>query len=228
MTDSTSHSEQHSVDPREPDPNLIKWLRENCVPVGGATLGAFLLCLVAHYSSITIDWTSTKSFTDAFADVTQSAALIAGGVWAYFKFAKGRTFQDRLISSVSGKFVLIDGAVFLVVTTQIKNVGLSRIAFDQEASSLAVFEYVAPEVEEILNVGNNRLAAFHVLGVKDKYIEPNEIVERQCLIGLPRVSDIGYQLEVEVVTVSGYAWRATTIVDRSTFEDNKVGSIQLR
>ena len=70
MTDSTSHPAQHSVDPREPDPNLIKWLKENCVPIVGTTCGAFLVCLVAHYSSITIDWTRTKDFTEAFANVT--------------------------------------------------------------------------------------------------------------------------------------------------------------
>ena len=78
--------------------------------------GALLWCLIAHYTSITIDWTSTKDFTDAFANLTQSVALIAGGVWAYFKFAKGRTFQDRLIPTVSGRLVSINGSVFLVVT----------------------------------------------------------------------------------------------------------------
>jgi hypothetical protein len=66
-------------------------------------IGALLFCLVAHYSSTTVDWTSTKNFTDAFANVTQSVALIGGGVWAYFKFAKGRTFQDRLIPDTFGE-----------------------------------------------------------------------------------------------------------------------------
>src|SRR6185295_3071604 len=127
MTDSTSHSVQQSVDSHEPDPNLIIWLRENCVSIVGAVSGALLLCLVAHYSPITIDWTRTKDFTDAFANLTQSLALIAGGVWAYFKFAKGRTFQDRLIPTVTGKVLSIDGSVFLIVTVQIKNVGLSKL-----------------------------------------------------------------------------------------------------
>ena len=117
MTNSTSHSVQHSVDPPEPDPDFIKWFRENCVPIGGMAVGALLFCLLAHYGSITIDWTRTKDFTDAFANVTQSLALIAGGVWAYFKFAKGRTFQDRLIPTVNAKIVMIDGTVFLNVTT---------------------------------------------------------------------------------------------------------------
>jgi hypothetical protein len=94
MTDSTSRSAQHSVDPPELDPNPIKWFKENSVPIGGMAVGALLVCLVGHYGSITVDWTRTKDFTEAFANLTQSCALIAGGVWAYFKFAKGRTFRQ--------------------------------------------------------------------------------------------------------------------------------------
>ena len=123
MTDSTSHPAQHSVDPTEPEPNFINWLRENCVPIVGAVSAALVLCLVAHYGSTTVDWARTKDFAQVFATVTQTLALIAGGVWAYFKFAKGRTFRDRLSPTLSGKLVSIDGSVFLIVTVQIKNVG---------------------------------------------------------------------------------------------------------
>jgi hypothetical protein len=82
------------------------------VPIAGTVFGALLVCLVAHYSSITFNWAKAKDFAQALANVSQSLALIGGGVWAYFKFVKGRTFQDRLTPTVSGKIVLIDGAVF--------------------------------------------------------------------------------------------------------------------
>jgi hypothetical protein len=78
MTDVSSHSTQHSVDPPEPD--FIKWLKENCVPIAGMICGALVLCLVGHYSSTSVDWTRTKDFAEGFANVTQSLALIAGGV----------------------------------------------------------------------------------------------------------------------------------------------------
>jgi hypothetical protein len=100
---------------------------------------------------------------------------------------------------------------------------LSRIAFDQELSSLVVFEYVPSEAKEILSVRSNRLSSVRVFGEKDGYIEPNEIVERQMLIALPGVSKIGYQLELKVFSNSGYAWRSTTIVDKSVFSHNEVG-----
>jgi len=223
MNNSTSHSVQHSVDPPEPDPNLIRWLRENCVPIGGLSVGALMFCLVAHYGSITVDWTRTKDLTDAFANVTQAFALIAGGVWAYFKFAKGRTFRDRLIAIVNGKIVLIDGTVLLVVTTQIKNVGLAKVAFSPRASTVNVFEYILSDTEEIVSVEIKHLGSFRILGDEDKFIEPNESVERQCLVVLPRVSTVGYQLEFEVFAESGYSWRATTVAGNSAFEHNKAG-----
>jgi hypothetical protein len=77
MTDFTSHSPPQSADPSEPDPDFINWLKENCVPIVFTAFGALLLCLIAHYSSVTIDWTRPKEFTEAFANVTQSLALLA-------------------------------------------------------------------------------------------------------------------------------------------------------
>lgn len=217
MIDASSHSMQHSADPVEPDPNFVKWLKENCVPIIGMAFGALVLCLVAHYGSTTVDWARTKDFAEAFASLTQTLALIAGGVWAYFKFAKGRTFRDRLNPAVGGKLVSIDGSVFLMVTIRFQNVGLSRIAFDQDVSSLAVFEFVPSQTDVLLSVENNRLATVRVFRDTDRYIEPNEIIERQTLIALPHVSVIGYQLEFEVFSDSGYEWRAMSIVDKSAF-----------
>ena len=223
MTDASSHSARHSADLNEPEPDFIKWLKENCVPIVGIVFGALVLCLIAHYSSTTVDWARTKDFAEAFANVKQTLALIAGGVWAYFKFAKGRTFRDRLNPTVSGKLVSIDGSFFLIGTIQLQNVGLSRIAFEQQASSLTVFEFVPSQTDEILRLEYNLLASFSVFGETDRYIEPNEVVERQTLIVLPLVSSVGYQLEFKVLSGSGYVWRATTIVDKSASANNDVG-----
>jgi hypothetical protein len=88
-------------------------------------------------------------------------------------------------------------------------------------SSLVIFEYVASPEDEIVSVKNKWLTSFRVFGDKDRYIESNETVQRQSLIALPRTSEIGYQLEIEVISDAGYTWRTTTIVDRSAFEDNE-------
>jgi hypothetical protein len=124
---------------------------------------------------------------------------------------------------VNAKIVLIDGSIFLVVTTLIENVGFAKIAFNPRASTVNVFEYILSETGEITSVVTNQLASFRVFGDEDKYIEPNELVERQCLIVLPRVSTVGYHLKFEVLSESGYSWRATTIAGKSAFEHNEMG-----
>ena len=79
MTDASSHSTQHSADLNEPEPDFVKWLKENCVPVIGMAFGALVLCLVAHYGSTAVNWERTKDFTEIFAKITQTLALVAGG-----------------------------------------------------------------------------------------------------------------------------------------------------
>ena len=46
----------------------------------GLAFGALIFCLLIHYGSITVDWTRTKDFTEGLANLTQSLALIGGGV----------------------------------------------------------------------------------------------------------------------------------------------------
>jgi hypothetical protein len=85
MTDSTSHSSQHSVVPAEPDPNLIKWLKENCVPIVGIVSGALVSCLVAHYSSITVDRQGRK--------ISLSHLGMSLNLWLYLLAASGPTLS---------------------------------------------------------------------------------------------------------------------------------------
>jgi hypothetical protein len=206
--------------PNQPDPAGVKLFREYSIPIAGLVVVFLLLCLIGHYSSTTVDWGRTKDFTDSFRSVTQGLAFIAGGIWAYFKFVKGRTFQESLTPVVAGKFVSIDGEVFLVVTTQIKNVGLSKITFNQTGSALIIFEYTPTPSPEIHTVADSRLTSFDVFAQKDRYIEPNEIIEGQRLIAIPKSVSLAYRLELEIVSASGYTWQATTIVDKSTLTDN--------
>jgi hypothetical protein len=109
-----------------------------------------LLCLVAHYSSIEIDWATTHDFTGSIQDLVQVVAFCAAGWWAYFKFIKGRTFQESLKPKVRGRFVSLDGVIYLVATILIKNVGSSRVDFDHETSALILHEYITSSDVEIM------------------------------------------------------------------------------
>lgn len=151
----------------EPIPDSIRWFREHSVPITGVVVVFLVVCLVGPTSRI--DWTKAKDFTDVFRNVTQSLAFIAGGIWAYFKFVKARTFQESLIPVVSGKFVAIEDRVYLVATIQVKNVGLSKIEFSQKGSALMVFEYAPTSLEKIQTVEGKQVTAFDLFEPRSFY-----------------------------------------------------------
>ncbi len=222
MADESNHQKpenQIPQAPREaPDPHWVEFLQEHSIPITGVIFGALLLCLIGHYSPVAVDWGRTKDFTDAFRNVTQGLAFVAGGIWAYFKFVKGRTFKESLIPGVSARFTLIDNVTYVVITTQVKNVGLSKIEIDHR-SALIMFRYTTSPSTEIHNVDDDRLAVFDVFNKSERYIEPNEIIEWQRLIAMPVPLDIAYRLEVEVASMAGYTWRANCIIDKSSLNE---------
>ncbi len=180
---------------------------------------ALLVCGIGHFSTVIVDFARTKDIIEASKDVVEMLAVAAGGVWAYFKFVKGRTFKESLIPAVSGKFASIDGAIYLFATTRIKNVGLSKIEFDREGSALILFEYNPSSQNEIHTVADNRLTSFDVFGDKDRYIEPNEVIEGQRFIAVPNPPKLAYRLEVEIASTAGFTWRASNIVDKNSLND---------
>lgn len=220
MTD--EHSENNANIPvpviSAPDPEGVKWFREYSIPIAGVILIFLVFCIVSHFLSAT-GWTKAKDITDVLLNTVQMAAFIAGGWWAYFKFIKGRTFKESLVPAVSGRFVSIDDVQYLIVATQIKNVGLSKIEFNREGSALIIFEYNTSSETEIHTVVDNKLGAFDVLNEKDKYIEPNEIIDDQRFIAIPGPLKIAYRLEIQIASTGPYTWQTATIVDKSSLSD---------
>ena len=220
MADQNDIHDVEKPNSHEPIPDGIGWFREHSIPIVGVIALLLFICLIQHYSTRTINWTKTKDLTDAFRNVTQGLAFIAGGIWAYFKFRKARTFQESLIPVVSAKFVFIDGTAYLVATTEVKNVGLSKIEFDQAGCGLVVFEYTSETASEIHNVINKRLTSFDVLEGKVRPMEPNEVMLQQTLIAIPGSVHLAYRLKLEIRSLSGYTWVATTVVHKSALSDN--------
>ena len=211
----------------EPIPKPLQWIKDNCLPLIGLLLVVALFCFVAHYSSTKIDWATTRDFTGAIRDLVQVIAFCAAGWWAYFKFIKGRKFQESLTPAVAGRFVSLDGVVYLIAKIQIKNVGSSKIDFDRKATGLILYEYTAGFDAEIHAVAYKRLTSFEVFKGKDRCIEPNEDIEVQLLIAVPGPLKLAYRLKVEIFSNSGFTWTAATIVDKSSVRDNPAEMIGL-
>jgi hypothetical protein len=64
-------------------------------------------------------------------DIVQKAFTIAGlcvgGVWAYYKFIRGRVFTSRLEPTVSARAFADEKNTVLIATVSLKNVGLSKV-----------------------------------------------------------------------------------------------------
>lgn len=200
-------------DTPEPQPEFLRWFKENSIPIGGLVLIGLVLCVAGHYSTRSVDWNRTKDFTDVFRNVTQGLAFIAGGLWAYYKFVKGRNFQDSLSPAITGRFVSIDGATYLVIAIQLKNAGSTSVEFDCEGSAIIIYEYKATSSADVHSVAAKHLTTFQLFDSKERSMEPNEILELKRFIGIPEAVKLGYRLEVEILSKSGLMWFATAIVD---------------
>jgi hypothetical protein len=104
----------------EPVSKPLHWIKENSMPLLALLIVGLVICMIVHYSSIRVDWSTTHEVTGAIVDVFQVLALLAGGWWAYFKFIKGRTFKESLTPAVAGRFVYIDGVIKINATVKIK------------------------------------------------------------------------------------------------------------
>jgi hypothetical protein len=121
---------------------------------------------------------------------------VTGGIWAFYRFRRGRTFRQRLEITVEGSVERSSGLrtsqeiLYLTVTVRIHNIGDGAVTVDAGADLLTVETLTIPEDSlpwdaewgSLLDVG---LRAFAGGGT----LEPDEPVEEQRLFGLP---DSGY------------------------------------
>ena len=203
--------------PEPPEPQFIQWLKENAVPLIGILSIALIVCALIHYSATVGDRAQTKELAETINNFIQAIAIVAGGIWAIFTFSKGRQFKESLVPSVSGRIVFIEGITFIVVSTEIKNVGQSKIKFLLGASTLEVFEYIKTPVSEVITMPDQKLRQFNPLHEDDVYIEPNEIIYGTRFIAIPRPPDLGFRLEFKVISENKrYTWRTACMVEKSS------------
>lgn len=144
--------------------------------------------------------------------IAETLGLIIGGLWAYYKFFKGRTFRPRLELTVAGKTWHAKHLTHLVASLQIKNVGLSKLELSQEGSALRVFSHALNKPEEAPAVVEwNRQITLSVFE-KHRWIEPGETISDQMLIALRDINHSAIKMELRIVS-NGIEWNSLTIVD---------------
>lgn len=156
-----------------------------------------------------------KDVVGVISSAVTAIAVLFGGGWAYFKFARGRTFKPRLSVRVEGQWRRVSRSPVLYVRISVNNVGATKFALKQHFSALEVsfpdggtaaqevtwdpVRYVADDVSdrEDSSAASMPSRKFIVFGEHD-WFEPGETVYDDLLLDLNRGPEV-VKLEVSLV-----------------------------
>lgn len=165
------------------------------------------------------DWNTT---IDSSQKVITALALIIGGIWAWLKFFRGRTFRSRIELAVSAEIIISGTSKFLKATMQMKNVGLSQVILRTDVTFLDVFLIDVASVRPADDVysaswGEPR-ATFNVFQ-DHGWVEPGEEISDELLVQLPDTEQLACKLKLTVnsrrnfLKTEGTGWSAIAIID---------------
>jgi hypothetical protein len=131
------------------------------------------------------------------ADIMTSLGILVGGLWAYFKFFKGRTFHTRLEPKITAKIVDQGNTKILIVSMELTNIGLT-VVYLNPLTSIDVYaaNLVTPTDLSGVRWGNTP-RSFRVFK-NHSWIEPEETIRDEMMLRLSNADNIGYQLKLVV------------------------------
>jgi hypothetical protein len=147
------------------------------------------------------NWTP---WLDASEKVFRILAYVVGGIWAYFKFFRGRTFRPRLEPSVAAHLQRRAPQRLLTVAVKVKNVGLSRVGLLQEGTGVRVYRR-----DEGLQW--RRVTTLEILKGHG-WIEPAETIEEHVLTEIPGEDPPALKIELTLQSTKKTQWEVVTIV----------------
>jgi len=85
---------------------------------------------------IQLPWNIWLDYTDK---VVKIAAVLVGGIWAYYGFFRGRIHRSRLDTTIVASTFQHRSRDYLLVSVSIKNVGSSSLSINQEGTALEIY-----------------------------------------------------------------------------------------
>jgi len=130
-------------------------------------------------------------------DLLTSLGIVVGGLWAYFKFFKGRTFRTRLEPKITAKIVNQGNTKILIASMELTNIGLTVVYLNPLTSiDVYVINLVPPTKLSSVKLGDSP-RTFPVFE-HHSWIEPEETIRDEIMLRLPNADDISYQLQLVV------------------------------
>ena len=144
-------------------------------------------------------WEKTSKVAESWAKI---AALIIGGIWAYYQFFNGRTFRSRLDINVSVKTFIDVEMIYLIVAVQLKNIGLSKIDIIRRGTAVRVFSNTikTENTPKALRPNWSHVISSRVFE-RHSWIEPGETIGEQLVFSVPNqtVEKTAYNIELRVI-----------------------------
>jgi hypothetical protein len=184
------------------------------VGISGIVLGTVAAAPASAPQPTPAGPSTVATIIDSSHKLFQIAAIVLGGIWAYYKFFRGRTFRPRLEPTLEASVVRVGTALHLKAKAQVKNVGLSKVVLDKEVSGLRIFTVNggSERTTEICPVEWQRRRTLDVF--KDHaWIESGETIEDNWLLSLPASQDpSAFRLELKLAGPKT-DWYANAIIE---------------
>ena len=138
-------------------------------------------------------------------------AITIGGLWAYYNFFRGRTYKPRLEAHTKGQLFTDQRYYHLLVSSQIKNVGLSNVDIEHEGSGIRIYSYEVPtDITDIESAQWDHSGTFPVFE-SHRWIEPGETIEDEILLSIAQGNQRAFRAVLRVVGQK-VSWKTETIL----------------
>lgn len=177
------------------------------------------------------EWlTNTQKGVDSVNKAVTAVAVFVGGVWAYYKFVKGRIFVSNIELAVSGTATIREGVIHLAAAASVKNIGASKL---DVYHPLTVLRVLAPkatsDVRTAQEVEWTNLKTLRLFDDQDIF-EPGELAGDEHLLLVPK-HDEYTALRLEAIVTSNDekkgleekdSWVAVSIVNLAPEENSSI------
>jgi hypothetical protein len=137
-------------------------------------------------------------------------AIVFGGGWVLYNYLSGRTHKARVQLRISGERIFRDGREYLLVRTELSNVGLARVKL-QKGCTTTVFAHALPrKAEFVMEPSWEELSAFDLFQ-NQQWVEPSGLLTDQQLIAVPGFSGKFLKVWAHVAS-KNVVWNAEAVI----------------
>jgi hypothetical protein len=157
---------------------------------------------------------------------TTALAVLVGGLWAYFKFLRGRTYRPRLSVGMEANWHNINGRLLVHARITVKNIGVSVVIPRQRGMGLRVSVLSPQQPKPPAEAGWDVLRVFEILR-EHEWIEAGETVSDDLLLDIDSTEPEVLRFEARLPwSWSGHK-KEIVVIARQVFVPNTSPSIAI-